>query len=313
MRSFSTFILLGLTCSAIAEFTAGQRSALFALRSVFERQVQYCTPIEPPYTCERSCGPAFRTCIAWPTCYNPSAGEVCCSNGDYCPEGQYCTDNGCCPDGSTLAECNASVSLSVIPPAAETTVPAAASTGVAAATTTSPSLPSTPASLPTAAFNTTTTSSASSTVSPKSKSAQTPGVTPTLSANTIFTTNSASVPTTSVIKAGGAGQAFGVDVFHLALGWLGAIFLEVNPELYFVLFHGLLSRHWQMDRHYRSFTARNSLAAITVLKRDPTTGLFVPVEILVLEKAQNDEASRASTGCKDSDANLEVLVRDVLA
>lgn len=85
MRSFSTFILLSSTCSAIAEFTAGQRSALMALRSVFERQIQNCAPIEPPYTCERSCGPAFRTCISWPTCYNPSAGEVCCSNGGAFP------------------------------------------------------------------------------------------------------------------------------------------------------------------------------------------------------------------------------------
>ena len=85
MRYFSTFILLGSACSAIAEFTAGQRSALMALRSVFERQVQYCAPVEPPVTCERSCGPTFRQCISFPNCYNPAAGEVCCSNGGAFP------------------------------------------------------------------------------------------------------------------------------------------------------------------------------------------------------------------------------------
>lgn len=50
-----------------------------------------------------------------------------------------------------------------------------------------------------------------------------------------------------------------------------------------------------MDRHCLSFTARNSLVAITVLKRDPGNGLFVPVEILVLEKAQNDGMEVIST------------------
>jgi hypothetical protein len=146
---------------------------------------------------------------------------------DYCPEGQYCTDNGCCPEGTTLAECGATVSLSVIPPSADTTsVPVAASSSVAAATTTttSPSTSSTPAA------NTSTSSTASPTASPKStptqKSSPTPVVTPTPSANTTLT-NPASTPTTSAVQAGGAGQAFGVDVFHLALGWVGAIFLAL--------------------------------------------------------------------------------------
>lgn len=35
---------------------------------------------------------------------------------EFCRAGFYCTNAGCCPNGATLAECGASVSLSVIPP-----------------------------------------------------------------------------------------------------------------------------------------------------------------------------------------------------
>lgn len=37
---------------------------------------------------------------------------------EYCDAGTYCTDSGCCPNGSSLEECGASKSLSVIPPTA---------------------------------------------------------------------------------------------------------------------------------------------------------------------------------------------------
>jgi len=35
-----------------------------------------------------------------------------------CPAGYYCTDASCCPNGTPLAECGATVSLSVVPPPA---------------------------------------------------------------------------------------------------------------------------------------------------------------------------------------------------
>lgn len=34
----------------------------------------------------------------------------------YCAEGYYCVDVGCCPNGSSLEECGATKTLSVIPP-----------------------------------------------------------------------------------------------------------------------------------------------------------------------------------------------------
>ncbi|KAF7509910.1 hypothetical protein GJ744_007421 [Endocarpon pusillum] len=62
-------------------------------------------------------------------CASVPAGEVCCSNGKYCPAGSYCTNVGCCPDGMPLVDCYATESLSVIPPpaATEPTSPAPAS------------------------------------------------------------------------------------------------------------------------------------------------------------------------------------------
>jgi len=74
----------------------------------------------------------------------------------------------------------------------------------------------------------------------------------------------------------------------------------------------------------------NPLIAITILKRDLTAGLFVPVEILVMEREKNggtvviytlpscliaglnrDEELVNSVGVLDE--KLEVLVRDILA
>lgn len=67
--------------SAILLETAGHRKAMMALRGVFERQSTECVPVTAPATCERSCGPGNIECVSFPTCYNPGAGESCCSNG----------------------------------------------------------------------------------------------------------------------------------------------------------------------------------------------------------------------------------------
>jgi uncharacterized protein (DUF302 family) len=73
----------------------------------------------------------------------------------------------------------------------------------------------------------------------------------------------------------------------------------------------------------------NPLIAITMLKRDLTAGLFVPVEILVMEKEKNggtdvvytlpscliaglNRDEELAKAAKVLDGNLEVLVRDVL-
>ncbi|KAL5603555.1 hypothetical protein FOVSG1_006305 [Fusarium oxysporum f. sp. vasinfectum] len=107
------------TASAHLSLVAGRSSAFLALRGVMERQVDSCEPVRAPYTCERSCGPGFVECIDFPTCYNPGRGDTCCSDGSYCPVGSYCTDAGCCPDESSVEECGATATLSVIPPPAE--------------------------------------------------------------------------------------------------------------------------------------------------------------------------------------------------
>src|ERR1700732_3813758 len=85
MRYFSTIFLLGSACVATAGLTTGQRSSLVAIRGVFERQLQICKSVPAPATCEKSCGPGNIQCISFPNCYNPSAGESCCSNGSTFP------------------------------------------------------------------------------------------------------------------------------------------------------------------------------------------------------------------------------------
>jgi uncharacterized protein (DUF302 family) len=74
----------------------------------------------------------------------------------------------------------------------------------------------------------------------------------------------------------------------------------------------------------------NPLIAITILKKDLTAGLFVPVEILVMEKEKNGGSDVVYTlpsclitgvnkdeelekAVKVLDGKLETLVRDVLA
>lgn len=137
--SLSAALLIG-AASSVGATAAGQHlshRALAELETLFGRQTVYCAPIEAPYTCERSCGPGYTECIAFPTCYDPSIGEVCCSNGDYCDAGQYCTDGGCCDNDQTLEECGATVSLSVLLPGAASTAAASTSSTTSAASTTS--------------------------------------------------------------------------------------------------------------------------------------------------------------------------------
>lgn len=117
--------------SAVAGDVQGQRLSLMALSTLHGRQTQICKPVPAPGSCEASCGPGNIPCISFPNCYNPSVGEVCCSDGEFCEAGYYCTNAGCCRNGTPLAQCGATVSLSVIPPPAGTTSSASASTSTA--------------------------------------------------------------------------------------------------------------------------------------------------------------------------------------
>ena len=80
MRYLPILALLGVA-SATGVLKTGQRHALLALKGVMERQLEFCQPVREPATCERSCGPGYVTCIRFPTCYNPGAGDSCCSDG----------------------------------------------------------------------------------------------------------------------------------------------------------------------------------------------------------------------------------------
>ncbi|KAL2127478.1 hypothetical protein VTI74DRAFT_10680 [Chaetomium olivicolor] len=222
--------------SATVHRAMGQRSALMALRTVIERQTQVCVPVPVPATCEKSCGPGNIPCISFPTCYNPSAGESCCSDGTYCPAGYYCTNAGCCPNGIPLADCDATVSLSVIPPPAATS-----DTGTLSATSTV-----TPRSVTTAPETSTkvsTVTATSETTAPET-STEISAVTPTSPSTTATPETTIEIPTVTISSplpprttpasngttktsqpspsfTAGAGQ-LGVDVLA-ALGVLGAL------------------------------------------------------------------------------------------
>jgi hypothetical protein len=80
---FAALLFAG-SAVAAASLTVGQHKALTARSSLLERgpvTVVNCKPVPFPGTCEQSCGPGYVTCISFPTCYYPSAGESCCSDG----------------------------------------------------------------------------------------------------------------------------------------------------------------------------------------------------------------------------------------
>ncbi|PMD62604.1 uncharacterized protein K444DRAFT_346017 [Hyaloscypha bicolor E] len=225
MHLFSVSILLGSACSVLAELSAGQRISLTALKSIVERQIQLCTPVPPPYTCEHSCGPGNIECISFPTCYNPSAGETCCSNGDYCPKGYFCTNAGCCPNGSSLAECGAAFTLSIIPPptgSPSSPSPSSTSSAVTTSSSSSSNLTPPPSSTPTPTTPASpTTPSASESPSPTKASPTTTPKIATPSSNSTST----STPAVSTVQPGAAGKTFSFNVIHVALGWFGVLIL----------------------------------------------------------------------------------------
>ncbi|KAI9055364.1 hypothetical protein LZ554_000321 [Drepanopeziza brunnea f. sp. 'monogermtubi'] len=227
MRFSAVLLLLGAASAATAE-TAGQRSSLMAIRGVFERQSTICKTVPAPATCEKSCGPGNIQCISFPTCYNPSAGESCCSDGSYCPADSYCTNAGCCPIGATLAECGASFTLSVIlPPAATTSVPVPGTTSSAEVTT--PTV-STSTSVSTIEETASTTSSSSGSSSSSSSATVVPStyisaLAPTPSAPSTSSHNSTSTTSSAPIQVTNAAPKLGSDAAQLVFGGLGVLLM----------------------------------------------------------------------------------------
>jgi hypothetical protein len=76
---FLSVIVLVASASAAAA-TSFQRVSTPALAGMVKRQ-DICVPVPEPVTCEKSCGPGNIQCVNPLNCYNPSAGESCCSNG----------------------------------------------------------------------------------------------------------------------------------------------------------------------------------------------------------------------------------------
>lgn len=117
--------LLAAAAVASATQTAGNRESRVpkaksmikrradTLESLLKRDTT-CEPVDADsFTCAKSCGTGFETCVSIPNCYDPTAGESCCSDGTYCPDGYYCTEFVCCPSEMSLEECGAEENTNV--------------------------------------------------------------------------------------------------------------------------------------------------------------------------------------------------------
>lgn len=69
-------------------------------------------------TCGAAFGDGYQTCREASgdknrLCYNPNAGQKCCSASWSCPNGSFCLSDGvCCPDGMDPASCGAQAQAS---------------------------------------------------------------------------------------------------------------------------------------------------------------------------------------------------------
>ncbi|KAF1813357.1 hypothetical protein P152DRAFT_315830 [Eremomyces bilateralis CBS 781.70] len=152
--------LLASASVASATLSMGQKRVEMDLRRIVARQSWISIPIicsfvPPPVTCARSCGAGYVECGA-STCFKPSRGDICCSNGKSCPQGTYCSDGGCCDNGDSLAECGASVTLATVASAAPipTTTSSRSSSVSTSSRTRSSSSSSGPSLLPTVSRST---------------------------------------------------------------------------------------------------------------------------------------------------------------
>ncbi|KAN0079123.1 putative secreted protein [Elaphomyces granulatus] len=122
-----TLLSISLASDSSSMYSRTSHVAFKDQSHLLTRQIQFCKPVPPPGTCEESCGPGHIECVSFPNCFNPSAGQTCCSDGSYCSKGYYCTDAGCCPTGSSLSDCGAISSLATLAGTPETATAAASS------------------------------------------------------------------------------------------------------------------------------------------------------------------------------------------
>ncbi|DAA79044.1 TPA_exp: putative secreted protein [Trichophyton benhamiae CBS 112371] len=56
--------------------------------------------------CVDAFGAGYELCADSKVCYNPTEGDLCCSEGYPCPNGSFCLTKGyCCPNGLDPKEC----------------------------------------------------------------------------------------------------------------------------------------------------------------------------------------------------------------
>ncbi|EGD95199.1 hypothetical protein TESG_02691 [Trichophyton tonsurans CBS 112818] len=56
--------------------------------------------------CVDAFGAGYELCANSKVCYNPTEGDLCCSEGYPCPRGSFCLTKGyCCPNGLDPKEC----------------------------------------------------------------------------------------------------------------------------------------------------------------------------------------------------------------
>jgi len=99
---------------------------VFEIGRMRQRQASSCTDYGANYV---DCG--------YDGCYDPTQGQVCCGDGDYCDAGTYCEILGCCPNGlsTDCCEYGSGCPASLSDGAAESTSYVSTSTYVASSST----------------------------------------------------------------------------------------------------------------------------------------------------------------------------------
>ncbi|ERF72449.1 hypothetical protein EPUS_07906 [Endocarpon pusillum Z07020] len=227
-------VLISSATAALAATT--MQSISFMAGGIEKRDV--CVPVPEPVTCARSCGAGSEQCVYPSLCYNPTKGQKCCSNGEYCDPGYYCTDRGCCPDGAPLDQCGATITLSVIPPtgpeatsAAISETTSATSEYISSATTEYSTSTTEHTSLTTytEVESSATTSSTEYTIYPISTESATTtaeiAYPPVTSSNATVTSNITATYSPPAQYTGGAGRVLDTGIAYFSLGGLGALLM----------------------------------------------------------------------------------------
>ena len=76
----SVLFASGAAAAAASNLVAAELAPHGSFNGLVERLV--CAAVPPgPNLCARSCGAGNVACVTLTKCFNPSAGESCCSNG----------------------------------------------------------------------------------------------------------------------------------------------------------------------------------------------------------------------------------------